>query len=85
MMVTGSTLSAIDYPCMHLQVASEEVPMRLAGMFLLLAGWGIVVSAVVLFPRPVPRVLFVLAGLGLQALGLSLAFRSRARLPEDVR
>jgi len=49
--------------------------MKLAGMFLLLAGWGIVVSAVLLFPRPVSRGLFVLAGLAVQAIGLILAFR----------
>jgi hypothetical protein len=59
--------------------------MKLAGMLLLLAGWGIVVSAVVLFPRPVARALFVLAGLGVQALGLVLAFRSGARLPEEAK
>jgi hypothetical protein len=59
--------------------------MKLAAMFLLLAGWGIVGAAVVLFPRPAARGLFVLAGLGVQALGLILAFRSGARLPEDAR
>lgn len=52
--------------------------MKLAGMFLLLAGWGIVVSAIVLFPHPLPRALFVLAGLCLQILGLGLAFRPGA-------
>jgi hypothetical protein len=59
--------------------------MKLAGMLLLLAGWGIVVSAVVLFPRPGARALFVLAGLGVQTLGLVLAFRSGARLPEEAK
>ena len=57
--------------------------MKLAGMLLLLAGWGIVVSAVVLFPRPMARALFVLAGLGVQGLGLILAFRGGAKLPEE--
>jgi hypothetical protein len=59
--------------------------MKLAGMLLLLAGWGIVVSAVVLFPRPMARALFVLAGLGVQQLGLILAFRSGDRLPEEAK
>ena len=49
--------------------------MKLAGMLLLLAGWGIVVSAVLLFPRPLSRGLFLLAGLAVQAIGLILAFR----------
>jgi len=59
--------------------------MKLAGMLLLLAGWGIVVSAVVLFPRPLIRALFALAGLGVQKLGLVLAFRSGVKLPEEAK
>jgi hypothetical protein len=59
--------------------------MKLAGMLLLLAGWGIVVSAIVLFPRPATRGLFVLAGLGVQGLGLILAFRSGGKLPEETK
>jgi hypothetical protein len=58
--------------------------MKLAGMFLLLAGWGIVVSALVLFPRPGARGIFVLAGLGVEVLGLTLAFRSGAKLPKEA-
>jgi hypothetical protein len=58
--------------------------MKLAGMLLLLAGWGIVVSSVALFPLPMTRILFVFAGLGVQGLGLLLAFRS-GRLAEGVK
>jgi hypothetical protein len=57
--------------------------MKLAGMLLLLAGWGIVISAVVLFPRPISRALFLLAGLAVQALGLVLAFRSGVKVPQE--
>jgi NADH:ubiquinone oxidoreductase subunit 4 (subunit M) len=57
--------------------------MKLAGMLLLLAGWGIVVFALALFPQPASRILFILAGLGVELLGLTLAFRSgAARLKE---
>jgi len=59
--------------------------MKLAGMLLLLAGWGIVVSAILLFPGTTTRTLFVVAGLGVQGLGLILAFRSGGKLPEGVR
>jgi hypothetical protein len=59
--------------------------MKLAGMLLLLAGWGIVVSSVVLFPRPVSRALFLLAGLCVQGLGIALAFRSGAKLPQEAK
>jgi len=58
--------------------------MKLAGMFLLLAGWGIVVSAIALFPNPGARAIFVLAGLGVEVLGLILAFRSGAKLPKEA-
>jgi hypothetical protein len=57
--------------------------MKLAGMLLLLSGWGIVISAVVLFPRPISRALFLLAGLAVQALGLVLAFRSGVKVPQE--
>ena len=63
----------------------QERSMRFAGMLLLLAGWGIVISAVVLFPLSVTQSLFVFAGMGLQGLGLFLAFRSGSRLPEEAK
>lgn len=52
--------------------------MKLAGLFLLLAGWGIVLGAIVLFPHEMPRNVFVLAGICLEALGLVLAFRGHS-------
>jgi small-conductance mechanosensitive channel len=58
--------------------------MKLAGMLLLLAGWGIVVSAVALFSSSGMRELFVLAGLGVELLGLTLAFRG-AKLPREAK
>ena len=50
--------------------------MKLTGFLLLLAGWGIVLAAVaVLKPGP-SRASFVLAGMGVEALGLILVVRS---------
>jgi hypothetical protein len=98
-MVTARTLTAFglgqkthkapgsDYPCIHLWGSGPArwgLRMKLAGMLLLLAGWGIVVSSVALFPLPMTRILFVFAGLGVQGLGLLLAFRS-GRLAEGVK
>jgi hypothetical protein len=57
--------------------------MKLAGMFLLLAGWLLVMSAIVLFPKPGPRAAFVAAGLAVEALGLILAFRGHATWKEE--
>jgi hypothetical protein len=50
--------------------------MRLAGFLLLLAGWGIVLAAVALLPPAPPRAVFVLAGIGVEALGLVFVVRS---------
>jgi uncharacterized membrane protein len=59
--------------------------MKLAGMLLLLAGWGIVVSAVALFPGSGTRGWFVLTGLGVELLGLLLAFRGSANLSREAK
>jgi hypothetical protein len=50
--------------------------MKLAGFLLLLAGWLIALTAVVLLRQGPPLTAFVLAGLGVEALGLALAIRS---------
>lgn len=49
--------------------------MKLGGILLLLAGWVIVITAIVLLFPPVLRGLFVLAGMAVEILGLGLAFR----------
>ncbi len=46
--------------------------MKLAGFFLLPAGWLIIVAAVVLFPGGSSRWVFALAGVCIQATGLWL-------------
>jgi NaMN:DMB phosphoribosyltransferase len=50
--------------------------MRLIGFLLLLAGWVLVLAAVVLLGAAPARAAFVLAGTGVEALGLALVFRS---------
>ena len=50
--------------------------MKLAGFLLLLAGWGIVLAAMALLPSTLSRTGFLLAGMGVEALGLILAVRS---------
>lgn len=49
--------------------------MKIAGIFLLFAGWGIVLSAIVLFSQTALRECFVLAGMFLEAFGLFIIFR----------
>jgi uncharacterized membrane protein len=50
--------------------------MKLAGLLLLLAGWVIVVAAVVLFAFVSRQAPFVLSGLAVEALGMALLVRS---------
>lgn len=50
--------------------------MRFVGFALLLAGWALVLSALILLRAMVPRTVFVLAGMAVEALGLVLVFRS---------
>jgi hypothetical protein len=50
--------------------------MKIAGFLLLLAGWVIVLAALVLLASARPRAAFVLAGLGVELLGLVLVIRS---------
>ena len=50
--------------------------MKLAGCLLLLAGWAIVVAAVVLLAPANVRSVFVLAGVAVEVMGLALLIRS---------
>jgi len=50
--------------------------MKLAGCLLLLAGWGLVLSALAMLPATSVRAGFVLAGLCVQLLGLGLVARA---------
>jgi hypothetical protein len=57
--------------------------MKLAGFCLLLAGGGLVLSAVALLSSSLPRTSFILAGVGVEALGLVLVARSHLAEHED--
>ncbi len=53
--------------------------MKLAGFLLLLAGWSIVLAALVMLSSAGQRTAFVLAGLGTEIMGLILvAYTYRA-------
>jgi hypothetical protein len=50
--------------------------MKAGGFLMLLAGWFLVLAAIVLFASPPLRAAFVLAGVAVETLGLILVFRS---------
>lgn len=57
--------------------------MKLAGFLSLLAGWAIVVAAVVLLAPANARTIFVLAGVGVEIIGLTLVIRSNPFVGRD--
>jgi hypothetical protein len=50
--------------------------MKFLGFLLLLAGWGIVLTAVALLATSGARAAFVLAGIGVEILGVVLVIRA---------
>jgi hypothetical protein len=59
--------------------------MKLAGILLLLAGWGIVLSALALLRSMSALTGFVVAGIAVELLGLLLMFRSHLHVSEEAR
>jgi hypothetical protein len=53
--------------------------MKLLGFFLLLAGWAIVLTAIVLLAAGAARAAFVLAGIGVEMMGLVIVIRAHPR------
>ena len=59
--------------------------MKLVGLLLMPSGWIIVLAALVLLPGGMSRVIFTLAGIAVEAMGLALMIRTHARLRGDER
>lgn len=58
--------------------------MKAAGFLLLLAGWIICIAAIALLKTAAPEVAFMLAGLGVEILGLVFVVRSHG-VPRGAR
>ncbi|HTA51854.1 MAG TPA: hypothetical protein VK757_03645 [Candidatus Acidoferrum sp.] len=50
--------------------------VKLFGFLLLLAGWALVVSALALLAADAPRNIFILAGVGVEIVGMVIVIRS---------
>ena len=59
--------------------------MNAVGFLMLLAGWFLVLAAVVLFASPPLRGAFVLVGIAVETLGLILVFRAHLVPREEKR
>jgi hypothetical protein len=54
--------------------------LKLAGFFLLVAGWALMIAALVLLPPRIARGVFVCVALAVEIAGLGLLVRSHMRL-----
>ena len=59
--------------------------MKLASILWLLAGWGIVLSALSLLRSTPALIGFVMAGIAVELMGLFLMFRSHLQVSEEIR
>jgi hypothetical protein len=59
--------------------------MKVVGFLMLLAGWFLVLAAIVLFPSPALRGAFALIGFAVEAVGLVFAFRAHLIPREEKR
>jgi len=57
--------------------------MKLAGFLLLLAGWVLVLATLALLGSASARMAFVLAGVGVEVVGMVLVVRSHVPVQED--
>ncbi|HEX7728131.1 MAG TPA: hypothetical protein VF392_03770 [Terracidiphilus sp.] len=49
--------------------------MKFAGLAVMPAGFFLVLAAVLLFPSPLPRAVFILCGIAVELAGLAVAIR----------
>jgi Flp pilus assembly protein TadB len=63
----------------------EGIDMKAVGFLMLLAGWFLVLTAIVLLKSTPLRAMFILVGVAVEALGLTLAFRSHLIPREEKR
>jgi hypothetical protein len=68
---------------MSLRFEPGDLVMKAVGFLMLLAGWFLVLAAIVLFAAPPLRAAFVLAGIAVETLGLILVFRSHLMPREE--
>jgi hypothetical protein len=52
--------------------------MKILGFLLLLSGWGLALAAVALLTAEAPRTVFVLAGMGVEIVGLVLVIHAHS-------
>lgn len=59
--------------------------MKPLGFLLLLAGWLIILAAIVLLPSAAVRAAFVLSGIAVEILGFALVVRGHLFSPGELR
>jgi len=72
-------------PSLHSFLSIGDVDVKVVGFLMLLAGWFLVLAAIVLFAASQMRVAFVFVGVAVEAVGLVLTFRSHLIPREEKR
>jgi hypothetical protein len=65
------------------KVDSKDSVMKLAGFLLLPSGWGLTLAALGWLKPGTPQEAFVLAGIGVELLGIVLVFRAHMPVKGD--
>jgi hypothetical protein len=81
--VTHEDLSSCATLIWRHAVRYDEMQMKVAGFLLLVAGWILVLAAIALLGAAGPRSAFLLAGVGVEVLGLVLVARAHLAPKED--
>jgi hypothetical protein len=63
----------------------EALSMKFLGFLLLLAGWLIVLTAILLLPSMTARASFVIAGILVEILGFGVVVRAHLFSPGEIR
>lgn len=66
------------------ELVSGIAGMKFTGFMMLVAGWIIVLASMPLLSSQRSRTIFVLAGLGVEIIGLALVVRSHAALEDET-
>jgi hypothetical protein len=81
-------MSPISYPAAHHFIKAWENgrnAMKYAGLLVMPAGFFLAIAALVLFPDPAQRGIFVICGLAVECLGLGVAVRGHMLARGDNR
>ena len=83
--ITMETKAEAPRGQLFLRGPSKGQAMKYAGLLVMPAGFFLTIAALLLFPAPLSRAVFVFCGLAVEALGLAVAVRGHMGPREETR